>query len=780
MPHAATKRRLAALFPLTVLALVAMAAGLRAADLENYRKLEATTRATCERVLPAVVGVSSPEAAKGRRGALGMGSGVVVSEDGLILTAGHVVGKPGSRMKVHLTDGRVVPAVGLGVDHTRDAGMARITEPGPYPFVEVGRSRDVKPGDWCLAAGHPGGVHRGRTPPVRLGRILGVNDGKVLYMGLVTDATVISGDSGGPLFDRDGRVIGIHSNIGLGVAENRHVPVDVFHDQWDALLAGEAIGAPLSDAALSRQAAKAAGAADEDSDKAGDESADADGGGAAPFQMPDLARFHRMLKQRLKRGDAEVMEMAKKGQVALSPQKIARLMEKWEKEDAAAPADADAVGTNDAKAADADEADDAPSAEAGAPSTASGDTADDATPAAETDDAPNAEAAEASGETPAMPVVPGMDLDALQKLLRHAKPGKNGQYTLEVDPEKAKELMPLIRQIMKQGGQGLMKGVLGDLKHAKSDASLLAGFGALAVAAGPSVVTVLDGDKPVVCGVVVRGDGCILTKASELGDEPVCRLGDRTLPATLAAKDEAWDLAILKVEANDLTPIAWAPGATLPVGTWLVTPDAEGKPLALGMVGVGPRRIPASPQIAFAENHAAIGVALDPDKRAAVVKGVVKGSPAAKAGLKVGDVIQSIDGRRIRRRTALQRAVRARKPGETVVLGIRRGRSKTNKDVSVTLGSMQDLAGSQANTSDATLGFLSTMGGIEPSDRHTDFPKAFTHDAALQASQCGGPVLGLDGRVVGLTIARVDRTACYAIAAETLVPVIERLLAEAK
>jgi len=769
MPLAAPRRRFAVLCTLLMTALAVAAGPTQAADLEAYRALEATTRATCERILPAVVGLSSSEAAKGRRGVLGMGSGVLVSEDGLILTAGHVVGKPGSTMKVYLTDGRVVPAVGLGVDHTRDAGMARITEPGRYPFVEVGRSRDVQPGDWCLAAGHPGGIHRGRTPPVRLGRLLGVHDGQVLYMGLISDATVISGDSGGPLFDRDGRVIGIHSNIGLGVNENRHVPVDVFRDQWDALLAGEVTGKPVPDAALSREAAKAGGA----------EAADGEEG--APFEMPDLARFQQMLQERLKRGDAEVLEMAKKGQLALTPEKIGRLMEKWEAEDAAAPDDTGAPAgeaasdTDTAEATDADAAGAGPAEAAEGPSP-EGDDAEDAAPGAA-----SSEAAVPSGETPATPAVPGLDLEALQKLLRHAKRGKDGRYTVEVGPDELEDLMPLIRKVMQQGGQG-MAGVFGDLKHAKSDASLLADFEPLTAGAAPSVVTVLEGDEPVACGVVVRADGYILTKASELGEAPACRVGTCTLPARLVAKDEAWDLGLLKVEGQGLAPMAWAADADLAVGTWLVTPDAQGKPLALGMVGVGARRVPASPQMAFAGNHAAVGVALDPEKPAAVVKAVVKGSPAAKAGLKVGDVIRSIDGRRVRRRAALQRAVRARKPGDTVTLGVRRGRGKAgaNREVSVTLGSMQDLANPEGNPAEATLGLLSTLGGMEPSERHTDFPQALTHDAALVAAQCGGPVLGLDGRAVGLTLARADRTACYAVPAKALVPVIERLLAEAK
>ena len=105
----------------------------------------------------------------------------------------------------------------------------------------MGHSDDIKPGTWCMALGHPGGIQQGRTPPIRLGRVL--NSGKGARF-LVTDATVISGDSGGPLFDLEGRVIGVHSNIGMNVNQNQHVPIDVYREQWNDLLAGKAIGTP--------------------------------------------------------------------------------------------------------------------------------------------------------------------------------------------------------------------------------------------------------------------------------------------------------------------------------------------------------------------------------------------------------------------------------------------------------------------------------------------------------------------------------------------------------
>ena len=83
------------------------------------------------------------------------------------------------------------------------------------------------------------------------------------------------------------------------------------------------------------------------------------------------------------------------------------------------------------------------------------------------------------------------------------------------------------------------------------------------------------------------------------------------------------------------------------------------------------------------------------------------------------------------------------------------------------------------NNAAEKLSMLSQMGG-SLSKRKSDFPSAFTHDIVLEAAQCGGPALDLDGHAVGLNIARVDRTATYAIPVAALRPVIADLLSGAK
>jgi serine protease Do len=167
------------------------------------------------------------------------GSGVIISEDGLILTAGHVSGDPGRKITVVLHDGRRVEGVTLGRDSRGqiDSGMAQITTTGTWPYAELGVSKDLKPGQWCIATGHPGGVKRDRPPVVRVGRVVSRDETWVK-----SDCTLVGGDSGGPLFDMTGKVIGIHSRIGPPLTENIHVPADTYRDNWDQLVKSEVIG----------------------------------------------------------------------------------------------------------------------------------------------------------------------------------------------------------------------------------------------------------------------------------------------------------------------------------------------------------------------------------------------------------------------------------------------------------------------------------------------------------------------------------------------------------
>jgi len=200
-----------------------------AADL---REMQRRTRQLIEKIWPATVGLRVGQA---------QGSGVIVSADGYVLTAAHVIQRPGLPVDVVLHDGRIVRGKTLGLDRASDAGMVKIDKPPAegedWPFLEIGDSEDLRLGEWCLVLGHPGGYQAGRRPVVRFGRVLALEDDLV-----VTDCTLVGGDSGGPLLDMDGKVVGIHSRIGGSLTANMHVPTAIYQDSWERLVRGEMWG----------------------------------------------------------------------------------------------------------------------------------------------------------------------------------------------------------------------------------------------------------------------------------------------------------------------------------------------------------------------------------------------------------------------------------------------------------------------------------------------------------------------------------------------------------
>jgi serine protease Do len=192
--------------------------------LQDLRQLQQTVNGLVNQLRPAVVGI--------RMGG-GQGSGVLVSEDGFVLTAAHVVGRRGQRAEIVMPDGSTHAAIVLGTDAASDSGMLRMVEKGPWPYAEIGESESLKRGQWLLALGHPGGFDPDRSSVVRVGRLL-MDPSRTT---LQTDCTLVGGDSGGPLFDLDGRVVGIHSRISRRIQQNYHVSVDIYTSDWDNMSA---------------------------------------------------------------------------------------------------------------------------------------------------------------------------------------------------------------------------------------------------------------------------------------------------------------------------------------------------------------------------------------------------------------------------------------------------------------------------------------------------------------------------------------------------------------
>jgi len=256
-----------------------------------------------------------------------------------------------------------------------------------------------------------------------------------------------------------------------------------------------------------------------------------------------------------------------------------------------------------------------------------------------------------------------------------------------------------------------------------------------------NVVIVLHDGIAVALGAVVGAEGWILTKASELPAEPTCRLADgRVLPAHVVGVEPTTDLALLKVPADGLSPIRWAETFDPPVGTLVATVGIQEDPMAIGIVSVRrrdladvsrptyslPLRLPAGrPWIhtfwKYDDSHPVPGSMI----------GGVDDLPWS-AGVRDGDVLRRVAGRRFRGDQHWMDAIKGLRSGELVDLELER----QGKPVKLRLPLRPEM-------------------GNHKNYRADGFPTVIECAVPFFSYECGGPVVDLKGRAVGITIARL-------------------------
>ena len=288
------------------------------------------------------------------------------------------------------------------------------------------------------------------------------------------------------------------------------------------------------------------------------------------------------------------------------------------------------------------------------------------------------------------------------------------------------------------------------------------------VVAGPSesTVRIRSKDKDVALGVVVDPAGLILTKYSDLsGDLKVVFKDGKELDATLVGAQESYDLALLKVDAKDLKPIQWRPAKDAIVGQFVASVGPTDNAVAVGVVSVGIRKYKAGdqPPRNLGTNSGYLGVGLEAAEGGAKVTQVQKPSPASKVGIKVGDIVYEVDGRKVLDQESLINAVQRHKPNDEVELKVKRGDDQlTLKPV---LGRLpKELDGLPHER------FVNAL-----SNRRGCFPTILQHETVLITVDCGGPIVDPDGRAFGINIARAGRTETYTIPSEDILALLPDL-----
>jgi serine protease Do len=297
----------------------------------------------------------------------------------------------------------------------------------------------------------------------------------------------------------------------------------------------------------------------------------------------------------------------------------------------------------------------------------------------------------------------------------------------------------------------------------KTTPEFRAAFRDVVATAARGTVRVRCDDKETGLGAVVAADGWILTKASDLHGEIVCQLHDgRELPARIIGVSEPFDLAMLRINARNLKPVEWRDSTADAVGSWLATPGMENDPVAVGVLSVSARKIGGPELGRHSRSGGFLGVRIAPVKNGVKIAQVIPKGAAAKAKFEDDDIIIAVEGKPITDPDSLFKALQKTRAGQKITVTVKR------EDEKLDLEPILDKR--PLDRSD----FQNQLGS-KLSERRTGFPVILQHDSVLRPNDCGGPVVDLDGKVIGINIARAGRTETYAIPAEAVKPLLEDL-----
>jgi serine protease Do len=298
--------------------------------------------------------------------------------------------------------------------------------------------------------------------------------------------------------------------------------------------------------------------------------------------------------------------------------------------------------------------------------------------------------------------------------------------------------------------------------------TVLAAFEPQRLVIQQSSAVIYDGRKEAAYGVVISAQGDILTKASEIKDIKNLAVTvdqKKFTEVKVLSSDPVWDVAHLKVDAAGLTPVKYAPTSAVPQGTWVVANGATTRTHRRVLAGI----VSAKIREVTTAGGAALGVTLKEDAKDLEIVEVTEKSGANEAGLQKGDVITAIEDQPVTSREEIAKALKDRKAGTKVKVSYRRNNEVAT--VEVLLMAKSEMA-DQMSRNDQMSGLYS--------ERRSGFPRVLQHDILGAKSVVGGPLLDLDGRCLGMNIARANRAESFAIPVEDLKAIAERMLRQVR
>ena len=338
-----------------------------------------------------------------------------------------------------------------------------------------------------------------------------------------------------------------------------------------------------------------------------------------------------------------------------------------------------------------------------------------------------------------------------------------GQGSQQVDDdaedsrEEAKDAMKGFLDMFQQRLRGRRVG-----QNEREHGSILDDYRPVVAEARKSTVSLVAGRQQVALGTVVDAGGYVVTKASEVvGKDLRCVFpaGVR-VSAKVVDIHEPLDLALVKVGAEGLEPAQWADEGSTELGTFLAAPGIGEDPVAIGVASVAPRSLSE-------KTKGFLGVFPEEVDGKVVLRTVGPDSPAGKAGLQVGDIVLEIDGEKVDNTSKFRRLIADHSPGDKVGFKVSRG----DEELDVTAKLISREAGIQTSNAqrprNSRIDRMNQMGG-KLSGTREGFVSVLQTDLTLEPSECGGPVVNLDGKIVGVNIARGGRVKSYAVPAKEL------------